>query len=1034
MGRISVVDKATLVIQSTVKAIDWVDQALEEAAAKKDAVQSLRDALAYLRDETEFYQTQLSRGDVTNLPSSRVTVDQNVNALEEALDHSKAFLDDFTRTNPPKSGLPSEPDLVSYLWQVEHHLKTNKIAFKLLWYSLRKDTFRIHRDVFAISHPFDDLADALNAASSLFKDRPFVAPGSTLSLPLNILNHNGIAIEQYGEMMRRAGKGWVEDRVRVESLQRTGFRNNDIDVLKQAQICLFEILWTKALEQWKVPLEFQMDIASGPPPYSQQEQAMGSELEPGLVPGRGAADDLEKLDQKLQASIFPGNKQTFTTAFCGMAKAGKSLFLSALIGTAILPSDEFPSTAWPCRVRHVEGQKEPELRYDQAPFLVALEKLRQWKHGSTMQQFKPPLYIDDDTPEDLVDKMKIWQRWNDLHAKSKDNLECFEDPQFQLVKSARGTEAVMNLLFQLNDIVRIYQRFGPIFGEDVTDWPLLTLEFPSLRGRKIQGIFEFIDLPGIGEHLQQFENLVKTVAKSSNAIVPIVSLLNMQHDGSLTTLPGIINACNLECSAVICTNLDRVDSDNEPRQNALVTGAFWPHRSAPPKPGIIRCSSLMGVSAQTLLAMSQNDKPEIGTFWKSNIGYHAAKNILGANGQKAYKRFDHDEWVEEIREQVTDSGLPDAIEVLFQDIVSQARRRVMMQELHSAYRVVCNFTSDYSRILEGARRTRAEYDRAKKEFERDKNAYYRLLREWKAEEAVAVADLSTKINRQLRDVETEANKLAIEAIRTVIQSRDKSGRNGLFGRKFEIKECSDQVWELKLNRHSLNEFLSLCLEQLRMSLDELRIKVTPAIEKLQQEACRQRAEALIARIKRSNFEGDALKQQIEQNIAYELFSPHFAAKVRDPQINGTTEGSVFLGLTSILSVAFAYFVTTSSAGLIAPIVVGAIGIGRLLVRQMIRTDAIVEVFRKEVVTPWVKEVEKKDGKVLIGTMTPLTESIFGRFITAEEARFKEELDQMVQPMGDELLRRNVMIYGNLVATKAALEELIHRTEACMPAD
>ncbi|KAG8806101.1 hypothetical protein FRC18_006287, partial [Serendipita sp. 400] len=102
MGRISVIDKATLVIQSTVKAIGWIDQALEEAAAKKDAVQSLRDALAYLRDETEFYQTQLSRGDVTNLSSSRGTVDQDVNALEEALDHSKAFLDDFTRTHPPK--------------------------------------------------------------------------------------------------------------------------------------------------------------------------------------------------------------------------------------------------------------------------------------------------------------------------------------------------------------------------------------------------------------------------------------------------------------------------------------------------------------------------------------------------------------------------------------------------------------------------------------------------------------------------------------------------------------------------------------------------------------------------------------------------------------------------------------------------------------------------------------------------------------------------------------------------------------------
>ncbi|KAG8761521.1 hypothetical protein FRC14_002708 [Serendipita sp. 396] len=1012
IGIARLVNATASVLESAAKVTRLVDRVLKKVAAKNNTLQNLRDALTCLRDDIELYQTLLSKADAAILSSRWGAVNQDTNALEEALDHSKLFLDFIMRTHTPEIGTLSEAELATYNHNVEFYRKENMKAFKLLWYNLYKHTFSAHQGEFAVSNQGAKLSNTLSTAFSLFKSNPFIVADSTI--PLNVLNSNKDTIEQYEDMMRRTGKGWVEGRLSIKDAYSTMSSTDDIGVLRGVQISLFELLWTKALEQWQVPLESQTEIVSEPSP-----QVLELGLEPEPTPDQRAAHELNKLDRKLQTSISLANKQTFTTAFCGMAKAGKSSFLNALIGASILPSDEFPSTAWPCRIRHVEGQKEPELQYDQAPFLVALEKLRDWKYGAAMKQFEPPEFIDDDTPRDLVDGMNVWQWWMDLHPTSKDNLEQFESPHFQLEKSARGMEAVANLLFQLNDIVRIYQRYGPVFGVGTTDWPLLTLEFPSLSGQKMQGIFEFIDLPGMGEHLQRFENLVKTVAKRSDAVVPIVSLLNMQHDGSLQTLPGIINACDLECNAVICTNLDRVNSDNEERQNSLVTGAFWPNRSAPPQPGIIRCSALMGISAQTLLAMSQNELPVFETFWKPNVGYHAAYNILGKTGKKAYKRLEYDEWMEEIREQITESGLPDAIEASFEGIVKQARLRTTLQELRYVYRIVCNRTNDYSRILQGARRTKAEYDQAKERFKRDKESYNKLLDEWEADEATKIAKLRGKIGQLLKKVEEVANRSILKAFRQTLQNKGEWSRWWL---PDQVKECSNEAWELDINGHSLEEFLRLSQQALSTSLNKLRIEVTPIIQKLQQDACKERGDDLITRIKKGTFEEDTLKQQIEQNIAYELPSAHSMAGVRRTQIKAIVEEgygilpAIYLAIHSVLNRGS----ITSFSG--------------YFTRTTIHTDTIMETYQKEIVVPWVQKMEKNDEKTVMGAVAVIAKSVFNQFLTAEEARFREELEQIAQPMDDVTLERKVKIYGNLVATKAALEEILRRTEARMPAD
>ena len=45
-------------------------------------------------------------------------------------------------------------------------------------------------------------------------------------------------------------------------------------------------------------------------------------------------------------------------------------------------------------------------------------------------------------------------------------------------------------LCQLNDIVRLCQLFDLEFDMSEADWPLLTVEFNSLRGHQMDGIYE----------------------------------------------------------------------------------------------------------------------------------------------------------------------------------------------------------------------------------------------------------------------------------------------------------------------------------------------------------------------------------------------------------------------------------------------------------------------------------------------------------------------------------------------------------------
>jgi hypothetical protein len=182
---------------------------------------------------------------------------------------------------------------------------------------------------------------------------------------------------------------------------------------------------------------------------------------------------------------------------------------------------ELPSTAWPCRLRHVEGQKVPELHFDPDPFLYALKKFRAHKYGKMMKIYKPAPEnmfkpLPSDPPPDTLYALSeeefklrtIHSEWIDLHPITRANLLKFEDPHFSLPSMAAGEQGVKNLvglirlqvalpsierhfqLGQLNDIVRLCQRFDLKFDMTDVEWPLLTIEFNCLRGQRMDGIYE----------------------------------------------------------------------------------------------------------------------------------------------------------------------------------------------------------------------------------------------------------------------------------------------------------------------------------------------------------------------------------------------------------------------------------------------------------------------------------------------------------------------------------------------------------------
>ena len=188
-------------------------------------------------------------------------------------------------------------------------------AFKLVWnlYVATQQHTGRRPSVNNVGDIQDNVCDALDSVLQAFHLHPFaLSPESDRRFNLHTftaLNHNHQTAIRYEELARRIGKAWVDDR--------THNYNGQVRELADLQTSLFELFWSGTIEQLK-----KLDVNSGDDPEH-------ADFEKSLI----------ELERALQEAIVRSKKRRFAIAFCGMVKAGKSLFLNALIGRAILPSD-----------------------------------------------------------------------------------------------------------------------------------------------------------------------------------------------------------------------------------------------------------------------------------------------------------------------------------------------------------------------------------------------------------------------------------------------------------------------------------------------------------------------------------------------------------------------------------------------------------------------------------------------------------------------------------------------------------------------
>jgi hypothetical protein len=331
--------------------------------------------------------------------------------------------------------------------------RNNKRAFKFAWYRHVADHLRPRLfSAYMIGNGEGRVSRAINSVVEIFGYNPFaVSPerirhGHDLHM-FAILNHNHDAATRHEGLARQIGKAWVDEHVRPYDARPYDVRVQWLDFM---QAWLVQVLWSDTIETIK-------------------QHSPHSPDDPERPVFERAVEELERV---LQEGMVRSNKQPVSIAFCGTVNAGKSLFLNALMGRLILPSDgesdyfrmsylilsiiaELRSNALPCRFRHVAGQTDPKLQFQAETFLTALKMFQAHQYGRKMQTYQPlPKNMFEtllsDAPYEPSDEeillRTIHSQWIDVCPSTRDNLLGFETPGFELPRMATGEENVKTLV------------------------------------------------------------------------------------------------------------------------------------------------------------------------------------------------------------------------------------------------------------------------------------------------------------------------------------------------------------------------------------------------------------------------------------------------------------------------------------------------------------------------------------------------------------------------------------------------------------
>ncbi|KAG8832757.1 hypothetical protein FRC17_000720, partial [Serendipita sp. 399] len=336
----------------------------------------------------------------------------------------------------------------------------------------------------------------LRPLQELFVRQPFgrgLISSLRASFEAPLVFEESLDASHYSAMMRDVGRTWALERP---------------ETLGDAYQLLLEFIWSGSLETLRLL------------PYS---PGFSTKHRDTLL------DLLEQIDGGTRDSMLRRKSNTPTIVFVGAINAGKSTFLNMLIGRELLPTAIGPTTATPCRIRHVAGLEEPVLNFESDDLERVLSEIREGRWIDDLESMEPGEW-EQTEPHQAPFFEQLRRRWLGMPPELWfDALEKFPSPDFAFKSPVRGAHAIRQTLEDINTLIRLcrllpitYERFSPSY------WPCISVEFTTLKDDPSFGVFELIDIPGTDRtsDAYQWNELTRQVLRAATGIIALISLLD----------------------------------------------------------------------------------------------------------------------------------------------------------------------------------------------------------------------------------------------------------------------------------------------------------------------------------------------------------------------------------------------------------------------------------------------------------------------------------------------------------------------------
>ena len=191
--------------------------------------------------------------------------------------------------------------------------------------------------------------------------------------------------------------------------------------------------------------------------------------------------------------------------------------------------------------------------------------------------------------------------------------------------------------------------------------------------------------------------------------------------------------------------------------------------------------------------------------------HQCAAKILGVGDpEAAYRRFNFQTWKNKLDRELHASGLPGAIQELTREMVDRARIKALLsetdtitkhlKELKSVQGYVpyspSSFLTSCRRKLLEARRTKNDYNAAKRSYDHAREQFQVVLDTWKSQEYMQIQDNRQLLERASTLISKKADEFIHKAIETTLKDcrlgniRSVDGNLGRTGEKQVCPKCS----------------------------------------------------------------------------------------------------------------------------------------------------------------------------------------------------------------------------------------------------